>query len=62
MKIRTKPRGFAIAAVVLLVTMSFAPGMASAYDEPDAHWERDNSARVHTGYEWINVLLYLSIR
>jgi len=62
---RTKPKGFGIAATVLLaallVTMSFAPGVISAYDEPDAHWEEDNSARAHTGYEWINAYIAGSV-
>lgn len=51
MKARTKPKGIGIAATVLfatlLATMSCAPGITSAYDEPEAHWEDDNSARTH---------------
>ena len=66
MKGITKPKGIGIAAITsllaaLLVTMSFAPGVISAYDEPEAHWEKDNSARAYIGSEWINAYIAGSV-
>jgi hypothetical protein len=53
MKVTTKPKGFGIAAAVLLVAMSFAPGITSAYEEPKDHWERDNSCYNYWGNGYI---------
>ena len=46
---------------MVLATMSFAPGITSAYDEPKTHWEQDNSARTHTEFEWINAYIATSV-
>ena len=48
-----KKKGFAVLFVGVLI-LSSTIGVVNAYDPPIETWTKKDSARAHTGYEWIN--------
>ncbi|HJH25971.1 MAG TPA: hypothetical protein C5S37_04170 [Methanophagales archaeon] len=60
MELTVKKKGFAVLFVGVLI-LSSTIGVVNAYDSPIETWTKKDSARAHTGYEWINAYTASSV-